>query len=142
MKKSVFMLVVFFTLLASTTAFTQTEMDVLARYYDNYPNSKYWYQGTVSRQSGSDYYVEYADGDRKWHTDRGTIVPFISVQQTGANIGDKVLARYYDSGYKSKFWYKGKITRKDSDGKFYVEYEDGDRKWHGNHSTLVLFRTL
>ncbi len=129
-------------MLSSETIFAQTEIDVLARFSDSYPVSKYWYRGTVTRTSGGQYYVEYADGDRKWHTNSSTIVPFLTVQQTGANVGDKVLARYYDSGYKSKYWYKAKITQKDGDGKFYVEYDDGDRKWHGNYNTLVLFKTL
>ena len=120
----------------------QTEIDVLARYYDSYPQSKYWYRGTVTRTEGSKCYVEYSDGDRKWHSNRATVVPFVSVQYTGAKIGDKVLAKYYDSGYKSKYWYKGTITQQDNDGKFYVEYDDGDRKWHGNHNTLVLFKTM
>lgn len=81
------------------------------------------------------------DGDTKCHTDMYTIVPFTTVQITGANVGDEVLARYYDSGYNKKYWYKATIARK-SNGKFYVEYEDGDAKWHGNFNTLVLFKPL
>jgi len=122
----------------------QSEIDVLARYYDSGSQKKYWYKGTITQQRTGKVFVRYNDGDTKWHSNFYTVVPFITVQAIGGQVeaGDRVLARYYDSGYKRKYWYLGTITKIDSDGKLFVEYDDGDTKWHGNYNTLVLFKPL
>ncbi|MCB0707201.1 MAG: hypothetical protein KDC34_17915 [Saprospiraceae bacterium] len=137
------LLFVFTMILGSISlSFAQTQIDVLGRYYDSGFNSKYWYKGSTSNSNSCDgVYVRYDDGDTKCHSDMYTVVPFVTVQSTGANIGDRVLARYYDSGYNSKYWYLGTITRK-SGGEYFVEYDDGDTKWHGNFNTLVLFKPI
>ena len=121
--------------------YSQTEFAVLAKYWNGPVVSKYWYKGKVSQKSGDKYYVQYEDGDTKW-CKGSEIVRFYTVAVTGAEVGDRVLARYYDSGYKLKYWYLGKIEKKDGDGKFYVRYNDGDTKWHGDYDTLVLLKTI
>lgn len=140
MKKLLFAFAII--LCSVTLSFSQSQIDVLARYYDSGYNSKYWYMGSTSDSySCSGIYVIYNDGDRKCHTDMYTVVPYLTIQSTGANIGDRVLGKFYDSGYNSKYWYLGTITKKGG-GEFYVEYDDGDSKWHGNYNTLVLFKPV
>lgn len=138
--KKVFLITVILTCIVNI-GYSQTEFTVLARYWDGPVVTKYWYKGKVSETKGNKYYVHYEDGDIKW-CNGSDVVRFYTVTSTGAKIGDKVLARYYDSGYKLKYWYLGTIEKKDSDGKYYVRYDDGDTKWHGDFDTLVLLKTL
>ncbi len=93
-------------------------------------------------------FIEYEDGDKSWLTVSGKTIsvfqPFSRLNQVEKDsfYTKKVLARYNDSGYQAKFWYRGTITLPDPKDpkrdktKYKVNYEDGDTKWHNNMDTI------
>jgi hypothetical protein len=95
---------------------------------------KYWYVGTISKiNSNGVLHINFADGDTEWVEDGNYV---LKSHDSSLYSGDKVLARYYDSGYDKKYWYLGTIDRVTGQG-WYVTYNDGDSKFHSDRTTLV-----
>lgn len=138
MKKAI--LIFSIIILSAVFSFAQ-KPKILGRYYESGFYSKYWYLGIISETDNGRYYVIHDDGYAKWYDNRKAIVPFKTVAQTGVNEGDRVLARYYDSGNSSKYWYMATVETVDGE-RVYVRYDDGDVKWHTDMNTIVKFKTL
>ena len=90
-----------------------------------------WFKGKVSRvNSDGTFDIDYDDGDH----DFGALASNVrSLEEARGNqvsgsssirLGDKVEALYKGKGTK---WFKGKVSRVNSDGTFDIDYDDGDR---------------
>lgn len=122
---------------------------VLARFVNKQTNIilKYWYTGTVVsvNSNGDKVTVKFDDGDKQdVRVSSGMLQPFISFSSLSSDLqascqGKKVLARFYDSGYNKKFWYKGYANIVKAGISVYVIYDDGSKKTHTNLETICVF---
>ena len=122
---------------------------VLAKFVNKQTNIvlKYWYYGTIISiaASGDKVTIKYDDGDKQEVPVRSErLQPNITFSSLSTSIqssyqGKKVIARFYDSGYNKKFWYKGYANIVKAGTSVYVVYDDGDKKTHTNLESICVY---
>jgi ribosomal protein L35AE/L33A len=88
----------------------------------NYKASGTYYTGKISRiYDDGTYDITYDDGDLQVKVDE-KLIYLVKKNSEPINVGARVEANYHRKGQ----WFAGKITRVHSNGKYDVEYDDGD----------------
>ena len=97
-------------------------MKVEARYRGK---SRY-YTGVIKRENRDGTFdIDYDDGEKEMFVAEELIRSLESTNsKVDIRLGDKVEALYKGKGTK---WFKGKVSRVNSDGTFDIDYDDGDR---------------